>query len=116
WQYRYLSPVVQRITGRSPGMFLEDPLAWELAVAEEDLPSWRAFRAALARGQGGEIEYRLTRPDHSRLWVRESVLAMPDEGGARVLHGVVTDVTQRKQVEEAARLQDRFRRDHLEGL
>jgi PAS domain S-box-containing protein len=99
WRYRSLSPVVQRLTGRSVGVYLEDPNAWEAGIDPEDLPRWRAFRAKLAAGQSGELEHRIRRPDGTRVWVRESVLVAPDEDGL-LLHGVVTDVSERKRGEQ----------------
>jgi signal transduction histidine kinase/CheY-like chemotaxis protein len=101
WRYRYLSPVVQRLTGRSVGVFLEDPRAWERSVDARDLPRWLEFRARLGAGHSGELEYRMHRPDGPVVWVRENVVAAPDEGGL-LLHGVVADVTGRKRVEPEA--------------
>src|SRR5262249_21071860 len=101
WRYRYLSPVVQRLTGRSVGVFLEDPRAWERAVDPRDLQRWVEFRARLATGHSGELEYRILRPEGPVVWVRENVVAAPDEGGL-LLHGVVADITDRKRAEPEA--------------
>jgi two-component system, cell cycle sensor histidine kinase and response regulator CckA len=103
WRYRYLSPVVERITGRPVAFFLDRPEAWRDVVEPEDLPRWEQFRAELTAGRSAEIEYRLRRPDGSTAWVRESVVAAPaDDAGGLLLHGVLADVTGRKQVEQAA--------------
>ncbi len=42
WEYRYLSPVVERITGRSPAFFLAGPDCWADLVHPEDRPRWRS--------------------------------------------------------------------------
>lgn len=101
WRYRYLSPVVQRLTGRSVGLYLEDTGAWEQVVDPRDLTRWREFRKRLASGYSGEMEYRVLRPEGPVVWVRENVVAAPDEGGL-LLHGVMADITDRKRAEAEA--------------
>src|SRR5262249_49200885 len=102
WRYRYLSPVVERLTGRPVGHFLEDPGAWAAVVDPEDLPRGCAGAARAAGGEAGEIEYRIRRADGTTGWVRESVTVATDEpGGVRMLHGVLTDVSARRRAEQA---------------
>ena len=115
WRYRYLSPVVQRLTGRSVGLFLEDPQAWQQGVDPEDLPRWRAFMQRLTAGYSGELEYRLRRLDGSCVWVRENVVAAPDEGGL-LLHGVVADVSERKRSEQQREQHQHAQLQKLESL
>jgi PAS domain S-box-containing protein len=100
WRYRYLSPAAQRLTGRPVAAFLEDPGAWELAVDPEDRPAWRQFRQRLRDGDSGGAEYRLRRPDGSRIHVREDVLAVREEGEL-LLHGVISDISERKRSENS---------------
>ncbi len=102
FRYRYLSPAMQRLTGRPLPMLLQEPRAREQAVHPDDLPLWRSFQSRVAAGQPGEAEYRLRRPDGSVVWARESVVLAPDEGGL-LIHGTLTDVSDRKRAEEAAR-------------
>jgi len=118
WRFRYLSPVIQKLTGRSVGVFLEDPQAREQSVDPRDLPAYRDFLQRLTAGYSGELEYRLRRPDHSTVWVRESVTTAPDEGGL-LLHGVMTDISERKRSENETQrsLQaERYRLDSLTSL
>ncbi len=96
WRYRYLSPGVQRLTGRNVAVFLGDPRAWEGCVDPEDLPAWRRFRAGLQAGGSAAAEYRLRGPGGAVVWARENVVATPDEGGW-VLTGVLTDISGRKR-------------------
>lgn len=106
WHYRYLSPVVERLTGRPVGYFLDNLAAWEQVIVPEDLSRWREFRTRLASGQAAELEYRLRRTDGETAWVRESVVAETPAAGSGddrlLLHGVMGDVTRRKQAEQAA--------------
>ncbi len=122
WEYRYLSPVVERITGRSPAFFLAGPDCWADLVHPEDRPRSAQALARLRAGQPSQEEYRIVRPDGAVRWVRDSVLVSrsPKDQGGRTkeestpphavdssflrLDGVLTDVTEARQAGE------RFRR------
>jgi signal transduction histidine kinase/CheY-like chemotaxis protein len=112
-RYRYLAPVLQRLTGRPLAVLLQDPRAREQAVHPDDLPRWHDFLARVRAGQGGEVEYRLRRPDGALVWVREAALVTPDDGGGLLVHGAVTDISDRKRAQEPAAPDHAAR---LEGL
>src|SRR5262249_35814345 len=88
WRYRYPSPAAERLTGRPLGHLLEAPGNWRAAVAPDDRPAWQAFRARLAEGRGGELEYRLVRPDGAVVPVREQATVAPAENGWSVFGAV----------------------------
>jgi PAS domain S-box-containing protein len=69
----------------------------------EDLPSVNAARdAAYATGEPMRIDHRIVRPDGAVRWVHERADIVRDHAGrpARMI-GVVQDITERKQAEEA---------------
>ena len=103
WAYRYLSPVVARITGRPQETFLRGgSAAWRAVVHPEDQPRWDQALARLRTGQSSQEEYRVVLPDGLLRWVRDSVTPTPGpEQGALRLDGVLTDLTERKMAEEA---------------
>ena len=123
WEYRYLSPVIEKLTGRPPDFFLAGPQCWALLVHEEDRPRWRQALGRLRAGQPSQEEYRIVRADGAVRWVRDSVLVSRDapaplplprspggrgKGGAR-LDGVLTDVTERRLAQEDCAGEERFR-------
>jgi PAS domain S-box-containing protein len=64
----------------------------------------RAIREAFEQGVGHTIEYRIVRPDGSVVWVSSSAhLAPPVDGAPARLVGILIDITQRRQAEEAVR-------------
>ena len=74
WTYRFMSPVVSRITGRPPETFLRGgSAAWRDVVHPEDQPRWDAALARLRAGQPSQEEYRVVLPDGLFRWVRDSV-------------------------------------------
>jgi PAS domain S-box-containing protein len=116
WRYRFLSPVVQRLTGRPANFFMEQPHAWEQVVDPEDLARWQEFRTRAESGQAQELEYRIVRADGSHGWVRECITIGLDDQGGLLLHGVLTDVTARKQAEQAAEDRQTLQTQKLESL
>jgi PAS domain S-box-containing protein len=109
WSYRYCSPVVAGITGRPVEFFLKGPRAWAEAVHPEDQPRWQRWLARLRSGQPGQEEYRIVWPDGTTRWVRDSVRTtrQPETRSVR-LDGVLADITERKQAEEALKKVNTF--------
>lgn len=108
----YFSPKVEALTGYTAAQFLEKTDFWVSRVHPEDA---KRFRVALEHGFQGspvDIEFRFQRADGEWRWLRArsmSVLQLADE---TIIEGVASDVTDRKNAEEA--LQDHKR--HLEEL
>jgi two-component system sensor histidine kinase/response regulator len=125
WVYRYFSPVVETLTGRSPQFFLSGLQAWEKIIHPDDLPNWRRGLQMLRKGQNSHQEYRIVTKDGKIRWLRESVRAAPHVVGQSVesdglesdesepalrtsgwrLDGVLSDISELKQAEDE---RDRF--------
>src|SRR5262249_31993553 len=59
WTSRYLSPVVENLTGRPATHFLSDLNRWQEVVHPEDRPAWMAALRRLRNGQASNVEYRV---------------------------------------------------------
>ena len=103
--YHYVSPAVEWVLGRPPEFFLADPVRWLNTVHPEDRPRVAQTSARLEAGQSSseKEEYRVVLPDGAVRWVRDSVAVSRGTDGRRFVNGVVSDVTARKQAEEALR-------------
>jgi two-component system, NtrC family, sensor kinase len=101
WRYRYISPVIEKLTGR-PAEFFKSLRQWHGIVHVEDRARHENLLRRLRSGEAVQEEYRVVWPDDSSRWVRDSVLVSrpPNE---RTLHfnGVLTDISERKQAAEA---------------
>src|SRR5262249_25892 len=106
WEYRYLSPVIEKLTGRPVDFFRDNLERWRDTVHPEDRPRWEQALVRLRAGQPRQEEYRIVRADGTIRWVRDNVLVSRDasNGPALRLDGVLTDITERRQVEERFRL------------
>ena len=95
----YLSPHVELLTGYPHQKFTERWDFWPLHVIHPDDRAKAAFQAAeLSKGLNSEAEYRLIRQDGTIIWVRDSA-RVRTEGGEKIVYGLVSDITERKQAE-----------------
>ncbi|MBY0523871.1 MAG: PAS domain S-box protein [Gemmataceae bacterium] len=105
WTFRFVAPVIEKITGRTPDFFRTGLESWRRVVHAEDRSRWEKALMQL-RGGGSKTsqeEYRIVRPDGAIRWVRDSVIASAAEDQALRLDGVLTDITEARQAAEALR-------------
>jgi diguanylate cyclase (GGDEF)-like protein/PAS domain S-box-containing protein len=100
----YTSPQIERMLGYTPEEWLENKL-WPRRLHPDDRE--RVLAADERFEAGGEPfseEYRLIAKNGSVVWVREEAVAVRDkEGRPLYWQGVILDVTERKEAEEAVR-------------
>ena len=91
------------------GLTRDEPVTWEglrrLLHPEDASRAMKAVQHALACGEDYTIEYRVNRPDGTRVWV--AALGRPVYGRSGMppgMIGVVQDVTERKRTDERIRL------------
>ncbi len=98
----YLSPV-EALTGYSSEILKDNWDFWSSRIIH---PEDRAIAGdqmnKLAQGQNSEVEYRLVRADGRIIWVRDSGRVERATASKNfMVYGVVSDITERKQAEEA---------------
>ena len=97
------SDEVYRMVGCEPGAFGTEPEAWLQFVLPEDVPALdEAFAKARNGGADYHMEYRVRWPDGSLHWLESQGKCQLDaQGKAMRIFGVMADISQRKQAEEA---------------
>jgi PAS domain S-box-containing protein len=97
----YISPQIKDLLGYSQEEWREDPKLWLKITHPDDLPAVRAMIATcLESGERTVMEYRLLSKDGSWVWFRDECVLVKDEfGSPQYIHGVLLEITDRKQVE-----------------
>jgi diguanylate cyclase (GGDEF)-like protein/PAS domain S-box-containing protein len=100
-RWRYVSPQVEEILGFSPEDFVRDPSLWARLLHPDD--RGRALEIEkeehLGKRNTAPVEYRIHRRDGTTVWIHDEAVLEADEEGVPVWHGVLYDVSQRKQTE-----------------
>ncbi len=80
-----------------------DMVNWDAAVYPEDRAAYDAFNQGLAEGRDGEVFYRLIGADGVTRWVHDRGTCRPIGNGEFEVSGIVSDVTDRRRLEEELR-------------
>ncbi len=102
---RYYSPVVKDVTGRPAEFFQTGRRQWLSIIHPDDRERLLELsnRIRAARLQKVETVYRIFRPDGTVRWLRDCVVIRHLSNGHRQFDGVVSDITERKEAEDALR-------------
>ncbi len=107
----YVSPAFARF-GYPLEKWLSEPNIWRQVIHPDDLKMvFDATDASTHSGEEVDYEYRIVDPSGSTYWVRDRGCLIRDhDGEVRWREGVILDITDRKQAEEALRIsEERFR-------
>ncbi len=97
-RWLYVSAGIQAILGFSPEEWIEDPGLWARQMHPEDRDRVFAREDSLLEPEVPD-EYRMRHRDGTIVWVRDEAALITDTAGRRRWHGVISDITDRKQAE-----------------
>jgi diguanylate cyclase (GGDEF)-like protein/PAS domain S-box-containing protein len=97
----YVSPQIEKILGYTPQEWCANPSMWRLRLHPDDAERVLAGEQDpdLDDEGGGYNEYRLLHRDGHAVWIRDDALLVRTTDGDLRWHGVLSDITQRKQTE-----------------
>ena len=95
----FVSPQIESLLGYSRAEWLADSTNWIRHVHPEDHEIVRAAEEDTLDGKPFSAEYRIFRRDRSLLWVNDTGSLVPGPEGRRLLHGVILDITEQKQLQ-----------------
>ncbi len=100
--FPYASPGIKTLYGLDPEDVREDMEPMHILAHPEDRPHIEAsIDKAFKTLEPFNIEYRVCRPDMSERWLECRSIMVLDIDGSPIWHGIILDVTERKQTEEA---------------
>jgi PAS domain S-box-containing protein len=102
---KYISPQVTALLGYTPEEWISDPNLYYKVVHPEDMKAFLDLDVQTDKtGDPFVIEYRANTRDGKIIWLHdEAVLVFDQNGKPESWHGVMYDITDRKNAEEALR-------------
>jgi PAS domain S-box-containing protein len=111
WPTVYVSPQIEDLFGYSPDEWRANPALWAELVHPDDRQA--AFAADTEHYRNGtplHTEYRMVARDGRVLWVEDIATIATGADGRRYSHGVLSDVSERKERErQLVAAEERFR-------
>ncbi len=105
YQYNYVSPQAENLLGY-PLHQWKEPGFWQSIVHPQDLQKTEAFcRQAASSGNDHSVDYRVISASGRTLWVRD-IVSLIRHGRKPVMRGLMIDISETKQTEEALRLSE----------
>jgi PAS domain S-box-containing protein/putative nucleotidyltransferase with HDIG domain len=98
----YISPQIESLLGFTPAEWMADRELWIKQIHPDDRERvLTEVRSRDARGEPLDLEYRVLARDGRVLWFNNKTALIRGEAGrAAASHGVMLDITERKQAEE----------------
>ncbi len=101
-RWHYVNAQIEAILGFSPAQWRRDPLLWARQLHPDDRDRVLASEPGSALQSAADpkpSEYRMLHRDGHTVWVRDDALLVQDDVGRRRWHGILLDITDRKQAE-----------------
>lgn len=114
----FVDDKVEKLTGYPREQFASGELKWpEIIVPEDRAEAKRIFVAALKGNKTYRREYRIRTRDGGLLWIAErSQIVLDEQGRIRFVSGVMSDISLRKEMEQALAASERFWKSILEAV
>jgi PAS domain S-box-containing protein len=104
FQFLFISKQAERILGYPVERWLSEPTFWKDHVHPEDQEWTVQFcQKATAEKRDHQFEYRMIAADGSVVWLRDLVTVVVEGDRVTRVRGLMVDLTNRKQAEEALR-------------
>jgi len=98
-EWLFVSPQIESLLGYSAQEWLASSANWIQHVHPDDRHTVSVAEEATLHGNSFRAEYRMFRRDGSIVWINDSGSLVLGQNGRQLLHGVLVDVTEQKQLQ-----------------
>lgn len=114
----YISQGCRKMTGYSDNDFYNKKISWEMLIFEEDRASvWNEILNKTKTKEPFQVEYRIKHRNGQKRWVWEKGCGVCDNTGKiNALESFITDITERKNAEEALIESEKNYRELIDGM
>ena len=113
----FISSNVEKLLGFTAGEVCDRPDFWLRHVNPQELPDLlAAFQRLFVEGAPFDVEYQIQHKDGRWIWIHDRAYRTYEKDGERYADGVITDVTERKRVEEQLRQSGELLRIVLDSI
>src|ERR1044072_896874 len=104
-RWRYVSPQIEQILGYTPEEWMADAGLWARRLHPDDRERALEQETRKESIEGGfpPIDYRMITRSDEVVWILDEAGLDPAADGIQVWHGVLYDITERKNVEQELR-------------
>lgn len=104
FEFSFVSQQAERILGYPVERWVSEPAFWQDHIHPADR-DWAVNYCALATAEkrAHEFEYRMFAADGRLVWLRDIVTIVVEDDKPKLLRGLMIDITERKQIDEALR-------------
>src|SRR5439155_21299220 len=95
-------PRIEEMFGITRAEYLSSPGVWDRVVHPEDRARvTEAYANAVKAGGPYSDEYRILTPDARTVWIHNEAVVLRDaDGEPSLVHGVIFDITDRREADE----------------
>jgi PAS domain S-box-containing protein len=106
-KFTYVSPNIERLSGFPiDDIFAQGSRLFFASIHPDDVGKVKeGFRDLFVNGRPFDVEFRVRRKNGEWIWVRDRALTTYERNGLLHADGIVSDITERKRVEESLRVQ-----------
>jgi PAS domain S-box-containing protein len=113
-EFSYINQEAEDLLGYPTQKWMSTPAFWIDHLHPEDRELAESCCQAVAENRGPQrFEHRMIAADESVVWLRTSVRLVAGNGETKELVGVMTDITERKEAQEAAEEASRAKSEFL---
>ena len=113
----YVSPQIRDLMGIPAEEWLDGSDGWERRMHPDDRHTIEAYRQTVQSGERYSAQYRMRGLDGRTRWFRDDAVAVRDEHGVpKMIQGVIFDVTEQKDAENALLASEARFREMLENV